>query len=162
MVVPLHRLAPAWVSSAYLYLRFAQHTTPASLQPFNAWCELSLEDLSGRCPRTRVGLLTNPEGKGTDSSWLTWTPSSPHFTSWSTIFASLIEPYEADPVLMPPSVVVRSSPSLSSLGGRGSPAKGTSTATPRHICEQHSLLSQTVPSSTGSCDSMLRTSRRSL
>src|SRR5215208_8510892 len=68
----------------------------------NAWCELSLEDLSGRCPRTRVGLLTNPEGKGTDSSWLTWTPSSPHFTSWSTIFASLIEPYEADPVLMPP------------------------------------------------------------
>src|SRR5215203_155140 len=132
------------------------------LQVLNAWCELSLEDLSGRCPRTRVGLLTNPEGKGTDSSWLTWTPSSPHFTSWSTIFASLIEPYEADPVLMPPSVVVRSSPSLSSLGGRGSPAKGTSTATPRHICEQHSLPFQTVPSSTGSCDSMLRTSRRSL
>src|SRR5215204_1720464 len=132
-----------------------------SLTPLNAWCELSLEDLSGRCPRTRVGLLTNPEGKGTDSSWLTWTPSSPHFTSWSTIFASLIEPYEADPVLMPPSVVVRSSPSLSSLGGRGSPAKGTSTATPRHICEQHSLPFQTVPSSTGSCDSMLRTSRRS-
>src|SRR5215203_4232590 len=132
------------------------------IDPLNAWCELSLEDLSGRCPRTRVGLLTNPEGKGTDSSWLTWTPSSPHFTSWSTIFASLIEPYEADPVLMPPSVVVRSSPSLSSLGGRGSPARGTSTATPRHICEQHSLPFQTVPSSTGSCDSMLRTSRRSL
>ena len=31
----------------------------------------------------------------------------------------------------------------------------------RSICEQHSLLSQTVPSSTVSCDSMPRTSRRS-
>ena len=26
----------------------------------NAWCELSGEDMRGRCPRTRVGLLTNP------------------------------------------------------------------------------------------------------
>src|SRR5215207_8635843 len=85
----------------------------------NAWCELSFEDLRGRCPRTRVGLLTNPEGKGADSSCLTWTPSSLHFTSWSTIFASLIEPYGADPVLMPPSVVARSSPSLSSSSAGG-------------------------------------------
>src|SRR5215210_424150 len=50
----------------------------------NAWCELSVRDLRGRCPRTRVGLLTDPEGKGTDSSWSTWTPSSPHSTSWRT------------------------------------------------------------------------------
>src|SRR5215217_4852745 len=34
-MVPLHRLAPAWVSSsAHLYLSFAQHTTPANSQPF--------------------------------------------------------------------------------------------------------------------------------
>jgi NTE family protein len=32
----------------------------------NAWCELSVEDLSGRCPQIRVGLLPDPEGKGTD------------------------------------------------------------------------------------------------
>src|SRR5215212_7844531 len=55
----------------------------------NAWCELFGEDLRGRCPRTRVGLLTNPQGKGTDS-WSMWTPSSPHFTLWSTTSASLI------------------------------------------------------------------------
>ena len=35
----------------------------------NAWCELSIEGLNGRCPQTKVGLLTDPEGKGTDSSW---------------------------------------------------------------------------------------------
>ncbi|MGF1470283.1 MAG: hypothetical protein ACFB50_00900, partial [Rubrobacteraceae bacterium] len=46
----------------------------------NVWCELSVRDLSGRCPRSKVGLLTDPEGKGTDSSCSTWTPSSPHFT----------------------------------------------------------------------------------
>jgi hypothetical protein len=54
----------------------------------NAWCELSGEDLSGRCPRSRVGLLPDPTGKGTDPC-STWTPSSPHFTSSSTIFASI-------------------------------------------------------------------------
>src|SRR5215203_7550169 len=33
-MVPLHRLAPAWVSSsAHLYLPFARHTTPANWQP---------------------------------------------------------------------------------------------------------------------------------
>jgi hypothetical protein len=37
----------------------------------NAWCELSVGTLSGRCPPFRVGLLPHPVGKGTDSSWLT-------------------------------------------------------------------------------------------
>src|SRR5215204_4666188 len=37
-------------------------------QRLNAWCELPAEDLSGRCPPIRVGLPTDPEGKGTDSS----------------------------------------------------------------------------------------------
>src|SRR5215203_6675792 len=46
----------------------------------NAWCELSGEYLRGRCPFARVGLPPDPEGKGTDSLCLTWTPSSPHFT----------------------------------------------------------------------------------
>ena len=59
------------------------------------------------------------------------------------------------------SVVARSSPSLSSAGGLDSPAKGTSIATPRHIFEEHSPPCPTVPSSTGSRDSMPRTSRRS-
>jgi hypothetical protein len=35
----------------------------------NAWCELSGRKLSGRCPRFRVGLLPDPEGKGTGLSW---------------------------------------------------------------------------------------------
>src|SRR5215216_7609473 len=30
----------------------------------NAWCELFGQNLSGRCPQIRVGLLTNAEGKG--------------------------------------------------------------------------------------------------
>src|SRR3712207_5237074 len=55
----------------------------------NAWCELSVENLSGRCPRFRVGLLPDPEGKGT-GQWSIWTPSSPHFTSWWTTSASPI------------------------------------------------------------------------
>src|SRR5204862_3665856 len=29
----------------------------------NAWCELSVRNLRERCPRIRVGLLTDPEGK---------------------------------------------------------------------------------------------------
>jgi hypothetical protein len=51
MVVPLHRLAPAWVSGVYPYLRCAQHTTPASLQPLRVslgkelWLILTLEVL---------------------------------------------------------------------------------------------------------------------
>ena len=43
-----------------------------------------------RCPQTRVGLLPDPEGKGTDSSCSMWTPSSPHSTSWSTTSATPI------------------------------------------------------------------------
>src|SRR5215212_10639643 len=53
----------------------------------NAWCELSDEDLSGRCPRFRVGLPPVPEGKGTDSSCSTWTPSSLYSTLRSTTSA---------------------------------------------------------------------------
>jgi len=33
------------------------------LKGLNAWCELSVGNLSGRCPRSKVGLLTDPEGK---------------------------------------------------------------------------------------------------
>src|SRR5688572_14575616 len=51
-MVPLHRLAGAWVSSsAHLYLPFARHTTPESLQPFRVslrqelWWILTLEVL---------------------------------------------------------------------------------------------------------------------
>ena len=58
------------------------------IEPLNAWCEIAGKDLSGRCPFARVGLLTDPEGKGTDSSWSMWTPSSLHFTLWSTTFAT--------------------------------------------------------------------------
>jgi hypothetical protein len=68
--------------------------------------------LSGRCPHLRVGLPPDPTGKAADCSCSTGTPSSLHFTSWLTIFASFIKPNGADPVLMPPSVVARSSPSL--------------------------------------------------
>jgi hypothetical protein len=62
----------------------------------NAWWELSVGDLSGRCPHTRVGLPTDPEGKGTDSSWLMWTPSSPHFTLRLTTSATPIR-QKSDP-----------------------------------------------------------------
>src|SRR5918993_1804191 len=58
--------------------------------PLNAWCELSARNLRGRCPFARVGLLTDPQGKGTDSSWSIWTPSSLHFTLWWTTSATLI------------------------------------------------------------------------
>src|SRR5215217_7132950 len=97
--------------------------TPRPAPLLNAWCELHGEDLSGRCPRSRVGLPPDPEGKGADSSWLTWTPSSPHFTLWSTTFASPARRKE-NPVPKPPSPQeVRSSPSPSSPGGPGSPAR---------------------------------------
>src|SRR5215213_10689369 len=51
MVVLLYHLTPSWVSSVYPYLRFAQHTTPASLQPLRVslrkvlWWILTLEVL---------------------------------------------------------------------------------------------------------------------
>src|SRR5215208_1761288 len=53
----------------------------------NAWCELSTRNLSGRCPRTKVGMPPDPEGKGTDPCSM-WTPSSLHSTSWSTTSAT--------------------------------------------------------------------------
>ncbi len=67
---------------------------PKALQkfPLNVWCELHGKDLSGRCPRHRVGLPPDPTGKGTDSSCSTWTPSSPHFMSWLMTSSSLSKP----------------------------------------------------------------------
>src|SRR5919112_1486582 len=127
---------------------------PRETRHLNAWCELGGEDLSGWCQRLRVGLPPDPQGKGTDSACSTWTPSSPHSSSSSTIFASLGPPNSAPPDRRPPSARARSSPSLSSPAGPGSPAKGTSTATPRHICEERSLPCPTVPNSTASCASM--------
>src|SRR5918992_5557443 len=50
-MILLYRLAPAWASSAHLYLPFARHFTPASLQPFRVslpkelWWILTLEVL---------------------------------------------------------------------------------------------------------------------
>src|ERR687898_1288635 len=110
--------------------------------PLNAWCELHGEGLSGRCPRIRVGLLTSPEGKGADSTCSMWTPSSPYSTSSWMTSASLTPPNSDAPDRQPPSARANSSPWPSSLGGRGSPARGTSTAMARPISEQHSLLSQ--------------------
>src|SRR5215203_2117908 len=127
----------------------------------NAWCELSVEELSGRCPRSRVGLLPDPTGKGTDSSCSTWTPSSPYSTLWSTTSASLRLPNSDALDHQPPSARARSSPSPSSPAGRDSLAKGTSTAMPRPICEERSLPSRTVPNSTASCASTPPPSRRS-
>src|ERR687896_2506895 len=66
--------------------------------PFNAWCEFVGRKLSGRCPRIRVGLpIPIPEGKGTDSSWSVWTPSSPYSTSWSTTSASPVRKRNSTP-----------------------------------------------------------------
>src|SRR5215203_185790 len=62
----------------------------AVAQALNAWCELSGEDLRGRCPFARVGLLTDPQRKGTDSSWSMWTPSSPYSTLSQTTSATPI------------------------------------------------------------------------
>src|SRR5215204_991227 len=67
----------------------------------NAWCELSGEDLRGRCPFARVGLLTDPQGKGTDSSWSMWTPSSPYSTLSQTTSATPIRQKEVRPAALP-------------------------------------------------------------
>src|SRR5215207_2003066 len=138
-----------------------QKVSQEFMEHLNAWCELHGEDLSGRCPHIRVGLPTSPEGKGADFTCSMWTPSSPYSTSSWMISASLTPSNSDAPDRQPPSPRAKSSPSPSSPGGRGSPARGTSTATLKPISEQHSLLSRTVPSSTVSCDSMPRTSRRS-
>jgi hypothetical protein len=47
-------------------LRYVMVSAPC---PLNAWCELPVENLSGRCSQTRVGLLPDPEGKGTELLW---------------------------------------------------------------------------------------------
>ena len=70
-------------------------------QTLNAWCELPVGNLSGRCPPSRVGLLPVPEGKGTDSSWSMWTPSSPHFTLRSTTSATPIRQKATRPSSLP-------------------------------------------------------------
>jgi hypothetical protein len=57
-----------------------RHIKELAEKGLNAWCELFAEDLSGRCPPLKVGLLPDPERKGTDSSCSAWTPSSPHST----------------------------------------------------------------------------------
>src|SRR3954451_23452108 len=62
----------------------------------NAWCELVVGSLSGRCPWIRVSLPnTNLQEKGTDSSCSTLTPSSLHSTSWWTTSATLIHQQSA-------------------------------------------------------------------
>src|SRR5215212_1754636 len=39
--------------------RVGKRDTSISNPPLSAWCELPVEDLSGRCPPFRVGLLAN-------------------------------------------------------------------------------------------------------
>ena len=87
----------------------------------NAWCELSVGDLCGRCPPSRgVGFLPpDPQRKGTDSLWLMWTPSSPHFTLRLMISATPIR-QESEPAPKPPSPKAKSSPSPSSPAGPAS------------------------------------------
>src|SRR5215217_7621006 len=78
------------------------------IKELNAWCELSARNLRGRHPRSKVGLLPDPEGKGTNS-WSMWTPSSPHFMSWLTTFA-IPSRRKSVRVLRPPSARASSSP----------------------------------------------------
>jgi hypothetical protein len=116
----------------------------------NAWCELPVQNLSGRCPHSRVGLPPNPQGKGTDPSCSMWTPSSLHSTLWWTTSASpTLQKGSQDHTHV--SVRARSSPSPCSPAGRGSPARGTSTATPRPTSQMPSPLFPSVPSSIGWC-----------
>ena len=113
----------------------------------NAWCEFWVEDLSGRCPHSRVSLPPDPEGKGADSSCLTWTPSSPHFTSSQTTSATPNR-QEEGPLPKPPSPRARCLPWQSLPVGAVSTARGTSTATPTPSCGMHSLPCPTARSST--------------
>jgi hypothetical protein len=66
--------------------------------------------------------------------------SSPLSTSSWMISTSLTPPNGDAPYRQLPSPRAKSSPSPSSPGGRGSPAGGTYTATPRLISEQHFAL----------------------
>src|SRR5215210_6190623 len=60
-------VSASWPSSEGSRLRaIASRWMSRSGKLLNAWCELQVEDLSGRCPRARVGLPPHPTGKGTD------------------------------------------------------------------------------------------------
>ena len=61
----------------------------------------------------------DPQRKGTDSLWLMWTPSSPHFTLRVMISATPIR-QESEPAPKPPSPKAKSSPSPSSPAGPAS------------------------------------------
>src|SRR5215208_5786136 len=124
----------------------------------NAWCELWVEHLSGRCPHSRVSLPPDPQGKGADSSYLTWTPSSPHFTSSQTTSATPNR-QEEGPVPKPPSPRARCLPWQSLPVGAVSTARGTSTATPTPSCGMHSLPCPTARSSTAWCAPAQNSSR---
>src|SRR5918997_6230344 len=116
-------------------LALQQSLRPSTLVHLNAWCELHGEDLSGRCPRIRVGLPTSSQGNDptlharSKDTFLTIL----YVTAWMTS-ASLTPPNSDAPDCQPPSARAKSSLWPSSLGGRGSPARGTSTATLRPIC----------------------------
>src|SRR5215204_4342593 len=162
---PLVLLAYVQLLSDHIYIIYITRCcrnlgTMFGTGTLNAWCELPVGNLSGRCPPFRVGLLPVPEGKGTDSSWLTWTPSSPHFTLRSMSSATPIR-QEGDPAPKPPSPKARSSPSPSSPGGPASPASGTSTATPRPTCSMPSLPCLVAHSSTAWCAPVPSSSRLS-
>jgi hypothetical protein len=75
------------------------------------------------------------------------TPSSPYSTLWSTTSATPVR-RKGGQDRSPPSPKARSSLWPSSLGGPGSPARGTSTATLRAACALPSPPCQTAPSST--------------
>ena len=130
----------------------------------NAWCELSSEKLRGRCPNSRVGLLPDPQGKGTYSSWSMWTPSSPHSTSWPTTFASPIcqqRQHLRSQARKLHCVQARSSPWPCSPGGAASLASGTSTATQGGACAALFLPCQIARSSTAWCAPTQRSSKLS-
>src|SRR5215216_1022663 len=110
--------------------------------------------LSGRCPHPRVGLLPDPQGKGTELLCSMWTPSSPHCTLWSTTSATPIyqqRHYLRSQAREHPCVQARSSPWPSSLGGAVSLASGTSTATQGPLCAMLFPPCQIARSSTAWC-----------
>jgi len=52
-------------------IMLAATNRPDILDPalLNAWCELPVRNLSGRCPQTRVGLPTDPRREGAELLW---------------------------------------------------------------------------------------------
>ena len=67
--------------------------------------------MSGRCPRTKVGLPPDPVGKGTDPCSM-WTPSSAHSTSSLMTSAAPTAPNSDAPAPRPPFPRARSSRNL--------------------------------------------------